>query len=110
MRRSEVNNMQIYLSYKMGNSDLMSISLLFQEMADNPNLSTEDIFEIGYNSISGYTYISLESRVDIVSIIGKPVEFLVTDFEDGTEYFLETYKEAEEKSKELDKINIQSFN
>ena len=110
MRRSEINNMQIYLSYQMDNSDLMSMSLLFEEIADNPNLSTEDIFEIGYNSISGYCYISLETRVDIVSLMGNPVEFLVTDYEDGTEYFLQTYKEAQEKSKELDKINYQSFN
>jgi hypothetical protein len=53
---------------------------------------------------------ALESKIDLISSFGNPVEYKVTDEVDGTEHTLDTYKEAEEKSKELHKINIQSFN
>jgi|TARA_R110002096_G_scaffold330914_2_gene524959 hypothetical protein len=110
MKRSEINNIQVYLPYQMGKSDLYSMSLLFQEMADHPTLSSEDIFEIGYNKLTGECYMALESKIDLISSFGNPVEYKVTDEVDGTEHTLDTYKEAEEKSKELHKINIQSFN
>ena len=110
MRRPEVNDMQVYCSYDMGKADLMSLSLLFLEMAENMNLDVLDICVVGYNSMSGYTYISLENSIDLVSIMGEPVHFLVTDSEEGTEFFLETYEEALAKCEEIEKINIKSFN
>lgn len=110
MKRSQINDMQVYCSYDMGKADLMSLSLLFLEMAENINLDVQDIYEIGYNSMSGYTYISLENSIDLASIMGEPVEFLVTDSEEGTEYFLETYEEALAKCEEIEKVNIKSFN
>lgn len=61
----------------------------------------EDMMEIGFNENSGYVYIALENGISICSMLGQDVEYLVTDFEDGTEYFLDTYKEAEEKRNEL---------
>jgi len=63
--------------------------------------SREDIMEVGFNKNSGYVYIALENGISIGSLLGDDVEYLVTDFEDGTEYFLDTYKEAEEKQNEL---------
>ena len=110
MKRSEINNIQVYLPYQMGKSDLFSMSLLFEELADHPTLGPEDIFEIGYDSLSGECYMQLESRIDLVSAFGRPVEYKVTDEIDGTEHLLKSYKEAEEKANELHKINIQSFN
>ena len=110
MKRSQINDMQVYCSYDMGKADLMSLSLLFLEMAENINLDVQDIYEVGYNSMSGYTYISLENSIDLASIMGEPVQFLVTDSEEGTEYFLETYDEALAKCEEIEKVNIKSFN
>ena len=57
----------------------------------------EEIMQIGFNENSGYVYIALENGVSICSMLGREVEYLVTDFEDGEEHFLDTYKEAEEK-------------
>ncbi len=61
----------------------------------------EDIMQTGFNENSGYVYIALENGISICSMLGQDVEYLVTDFEDGTEYFLDTYEEAEKKIKEL---------
>lgn len=61
----------------------------------------EDILEVGFNKNSGYVYIALENGISICSMLGRDVEYIVTDFEDGTEYFLETYTESEEKLNEL---------
>ena len=110
MKRSQINDMQVYCSYNMGKADLKSLSLLFLEMAENINLDVQDIYEVGYNSMSGYTYISLENSIDLASIQGEPVQFLVTDSEEGTEFFLETYEEALAKCEEIEKVNIKSFN
>jgi len=55
-----------------------------------------DILEggIGFNPNSGYVYIALESGISICSMLGRAVEYLATDFEDGTELFFDTYQEA----------------
>jgi len=75
------------------------LSKVFEAYANE--LSREDIMEVGFNKDSGYVYIALENGISIGSLLGNGVEYLVTDFEDGTEYFLDTYKEAEEKQNEL---------
>jgi hypothetical protein len=54
----------------------------------------EEIMEMGFNPNSGYVYIALENGISICSCLGSDVEYLVTDFEDGEEYFLDTYEEA----------------
>jgi hypothetical protein len=56
----------------------------------------DDIMQdgIGFNPNSGYVYIALESRISICSMLGRAVEYLATDFEDGTELFFDTYQEA----------------
>jgi hypothetical protein len=55
---------------------------------------SEEIMEMGFNPNSGYVYIALENGISICSCLGSDVEYLVTDFEDGEEYFLDTYEEA----------------
>lgn len=58
------------------------------------NCSREDIMEVGFNPNSGYVYIALENGISICSMLGRKVEYLVTDFEDGEEYFFDEYEEA----------------
>jgi hypothetical protein len=61
----------------------------------------EDIMEVGFNKYSGYVYIALESGITIGSSFGNNVEYLVTDFEDGYEYFYDSLEEAIKKLETL---------
>lgn len=56
---------------------------------------------IGFNPNSGYVYIALEEGVTICSMLGRDVEYLVTDFESGEEFFFDTMEEAENHLKTL---------
>ena len=56
---------------------------------------------IGFNANSGYVYIALEDGITICSMLGRDVEYLVTDYDDGAEFFFDTYKEAELKLNEV---------
>jgi hypothetical protein len=62
---------------------------------------SEEIMEMGFNPNSGYVYIALENGISICSCLGSDVEYLVTDFEDGEEYFLDTYEEAITKNESI---------
>jgi hypothetical protein len=65
------------------------------------NASREDIMEVGFNLNSGYVYIALELGIQIASAFGQSVDYIVTDFEDGEEFFFDSYEEAETKLSEL---------
>ena len=78
------------------------LSKVFKSYAENMNEAGE-IMQVGFNSNSGYVYIALENGISICSMLGRQVEYLVTNFEDGEEYFLDTFKEAETKLEELNK-------
>tara|TARA_R110002020_G_scaffold245766_3_gene459450 strand:+ start:3384 stop:3674 length:291 start_codon:yes stop_codon:yes gene_type:complete len=62
----------------------------YRELDDN-----EYIFETGFNTSSGYVYIALENGISICSCFGQDVEYLVTSFESGKEYFFDSYAEGE---------------
>ena len=68
------------------------LSKCFNAYAENTEV--EDIFEIGFNSNSWYVYIALETGISICCMLGREVEFLVTDAETGEEHFFETYTES----------------
>ena len=91
-----MENLTIYgLSDSISFCEAQGIAKVMQAYADN--CPGEYIMGIGFNSNSGYIYIALENSISICSQFGKEVEYLVTDFEDGSEYFLDTYDEAEVK-------------
>jgi hypothetical protein len=56
----------------------------------------EEILEdgVGFNPNSGYVYIALENGVSICSMLGREVEYLVTNMRNGEEYFFDSYEEA----------------
>ena len=56
----------------------------------------EDIMEdgIGFNPNSGYVYITLENGISICSMLGRDVEYLVSNLM-GEELFFDTYEQAE---------------
>jgi hypothetical protein len=66
----------------------------FSKVFDAYSTINEEIFEIGFNPYSGYVYIALENGISICSMMGREVEYLVTDFENGDERFYNTYEQA----------------
>lgn len=61
----------------------------------------EEVMCAGMNLNTGYVYIALENGVTIASSFGQGVDYIVTDFEDGEEFFFDDYEEALEKVYQL---------
>lgn len=72
--------------------EAQGLSKVFEAYADN--CPREYINTIGFNSSSGYIYLALEDGIQICSMLGRDVEYLVTNFDNGEEYFFDTYDEA----------------
>ena len=70
-------------------------------MAYANECSRSEIMEVGFNPISGYVYIALEVGISICSNLGREVEFLVTDSNDGEETFYDTYEEAQKHDESM---------
>ena len=92
--------MKIHNYENMGSLDKKSLELVWK--AYNDTRLNEEIFEIGFNLSSGYVYIALENGVSIASCFGQPVDYIVTDYNNGEEFFFDTYDEAYKK---LEKFN-----
>lgn len=73
--------------------EAQGLSLCFSAYAEHS--ASEDILEIGFNSNSGYVYIALENGISICSMLGRSVEYLVSDWNTGEEHFFDSYHEAE---------------
>ncbi len=69
------------------------LSNVFSAYADE--CAAEDIMQVGFNPNSGYVYIALENGISICSMLGREVEYLVTDMDDGEEFFFDSYQKAE---------------
>ena len=68
------------------------------------NCTMMHISQIGFNPNSGYVYIGIEDNgICIVSMLGREVAFMTTDFETGQEEFFAEYESAVKHS---DFINI----
>jgi hypothetical protein len=72
--------------------DAQGLAKVFQAYADH--CAGEDIMQVGFNPNSGYVYIALENGISICSMLGRDIEYLVTNPEDGEETFLDTYEDA----------------
>lgn len=84
---------------QLGQLDMASyINICIDFMKYAPS---EDVMECGFNTSSGYVYIALENGITIASAFNNDVEYIVTDFEDGEEYFLESYEEAQNKLNQI---------
>lgn len=81
------------LSSSVSACEAYGLGLCFQAYANE--CAGDEIMQIGFNPNSGYVYIALENGVSICSMLGREVEFLVTDFNDGHEYFFDSYRDAE---------------
>lgn len=67
----------------------------------------ESIMEIGFNPNSGYTYIALENGISICSFMGGSVEYLITDFNTGKEFFFDSFYGAVNKYSNMNEEEIE---
>jgi len=81
----------------MGSMDIESMHIVIKAFRDLN--SNEYIMDggTGFNTNSGYVYIALENGITLASCFGQSVDYIVSDFETGEEYFYDTYKEADDK-------------
>ena len=63
----------------------------------------EEVMCAGMNLNTGYVYIALENGISIASCFGQSVDYIVTDFETGEEYFEDSYEDAVEKQSTINK-------
>jgi len=76
-------------------------SWMLVQKAYQENSSDEEVMCAGMNLNTGYVYIALENGVQIASCFAQVVDFIITDFNDGEEFFFDTYEEAIEKQNNL---------
>lgn len=63
----------------------------YAEIVGNTDISENGI---GFNSNSGYVYIALENNICICSMLGRDVEYLISNFENGEETYFDKYENA----------------
>ena len=85
-------NLQELTEKGIAYTEAKGLSKCFLAYADNA--SNEEIMEIGFNPNSGYVYIALENGISICSLMGQDVQYLVTEFRTGSEFFFDDYHEA----------------
>lgn len=78
-------------SHSIAYLEAMGLAKCFNAYAKN---GSEEIMEIGFNTNSGYIYIALENGIQIASMLGQDIDYIVVDH-DGNEHFLDTYEAAE---------------
>ena len=88
MKNLEIENIESSIAY----CEAKGLGMCFCAYAEN--CSGDEIMVVGFNPDSGYTYIALESGIDICSMLGREVQYLVTNFENGEETFFSDYNEA----------------
>lgn len=91
---SKTQSIEIYgLSSSVASCEAHGLGLCFVAYAEHS--AGEEIMSIGFNPNSGYVYIALENGISICSMLGRDVEYLVTNYDNGEEYFFDSYHEAE---------------
>lgn len=73
--------------------EAVGLSKCFAAYADH--CAGEYIMGVGFNPNSGYTYIATEIGICICSMLGRDVEYLVTNIETGEESFFDSFEEAQ---------------
>lgn len=89
-KQIEINGLDENIAY----CEAIGLSKCFEAYANY--FSGDTIFEIGFNPNSGCVYIALEypASITICSMMGRAVQYLVTDFDSGEELFFDSVGEA----------------
>ena len=88
------NELTIYgLNESIAYCEAIGLAKCLEAYAEN--FAGQYIFEVGFNPNSGLTYIALEfESITICSMLGRAVQYMVTDFDNGEEFFFDTKQEA----------------
>jgi len=87
---------------EMGSSDIQSMHLVIDAWKELQYTDKDIMYDgTGFNTMSGYVYIALENGISICSCFGQEVEYLVTDYDTGEEYFYDNFEEAQIKLETL---------
>jgi len=76
----------------LGCSDIESCKIVVNEVCRLWLNNEVDIF--WFNEVTGYAYAYLENGISICSCFWNDVEFLVTNFDNWEEFFLDKFDEA----------------
>lgn len=89
----QLPDLTIYNVKELSRTQASALALCFEAYAEYAY--QEEIMEIGYNEKSEYSYIALETcNISIASRKGAPVVYVTIDFENGNEFFYDTFEEA----------------
>lgn len=93
MRNAQTITIHGFDSHSLCYLEALGMSKVFEAYAE----IGEEIMEggIGFNPCSGYVYIALENGISICSMLGRDVEYLVTNMNNGEEHFFDTYEKAQ---------------
>lgn len=92
--KTTFESLNIYgLSDSIAYCEAKGLSNCFDSYAEH--CAGEYINSIRFNPNSGYVYIALENGIQICSMLGSGVEYLVCDWNTGEEHFFDEYHEAE---------------
>jgi hypothetical protein len=92
--KTTIESLNIYgLSDSIAYCEAKGLSNCFDAYAEQ--CAGEYITSTGFNPNSGYVYIALENGIQICSMLGKGIEYLVSDWNTGEEHFFNEYHEAE---------------
>jgi hypothetical protein len=74
--------------------EAIGLSKVFKAYAEN--CCNEEIMYggLGFNPNSGNVYLALENGITLFSMLGQDVMYVVTNFDNGEEFFFYSYKEA----------------
>jgi|TARA_R110000803_G_scaffold87570_1_gene154345 hypothetical protein len=73
--------------------ETIGLSKCFAAMAKHGDYDVME-YGIGFNANSGYVFIALDSGITIASLLGNDVEYLITDYDTGEEFFYSYYDDA----------------
>lgn len=87
-------NETTYFINSLGSSDLQSFINVLDSYNSDYETRKLNIAYSGFNTNSGYVYLTLENGVSIISAFGRGVDFLVNNYRNGREEIFDTYDEA----------------
>ena len=74
--------------------EAVGLSKVWAEYAEN--WAGEDIDAVGFNENSGYVFIALENGMQICSMLGRDIEYIIYDVDNEDELFFNDFRQASE--------------
>lgn len=88
-------------------SDMASYILVLQYVQEHSLTLSDEEYLHGFNSSSGFVYVTTEDDIQVCSAFGQDVTILITDSDSGEETFFDTYQEALDHKNGTDSENAE---